>query len=757
MSSSLTGVFHQEMVNYQLKPSYEYQQPAYKSYSWGKKVVLKYSFKSISRSVLMVIKVMKEILEKRIKVTVLYATETGKSEFLSEKLTNTLRQHFFVTFKRMDEYDFDSEIEKERILFLVASTFGNGDPPDSGRDFWKSISSRLRKMKNSSDDTEKEKLKLRNLHFSVFGLGSSLYPTFGAFGINLDKTLYQLEGKRLRPVTLGDELRGQQKMFSVWREKVSGQVVNRFVHGAKSEGEDCNEILLPSEVGDREAFDDDYFNTDLFRLYAVSATKSSSSGLSGGDALHQQDMLTKIHGEKKFPTIFPMKVVSRSRLLPIKNEYNRQTILVKMRASNAMSKPFVNYKPGDHLGVFPSNPTPIVEALLNRTFKDNPTKQSFLIQDSYFQVSFILVVEVDHSFLSIFYSLPQVSPVVVVQSRDSLEDSWVNTSRLPPCTLKEALTHYLDICACPTPRLLNALSNLANDRWDVFRLKKLSQEPESYKSWRSFHSPNLLDVLNEYPSLHVTPEFLIMRLPLLQPRVYSISSSMSVHPEEVHLTVSLVQWTPQSHKNSTSRLIKEGVSTSFLDGIPESAIPCFIRPALQFRLPESISTPIIMICAGSGIAPFRSFWQERQVRVMEITGGRRLSMAASSGRESIGKAILFFGCRDMKVDQLYEKEIEDLLSRGVLHDAFIATSRGGVKRQYVQNELLDQRTLVYWMLEMEKAHVYVCGDALMAHGVRQSLIKILENDQHKSNGQDMLDDLRDEGRYHEDIYGILKS
>jgi sulfite reductase alpha subunit-like flavoprotein len=111
----------------------------------------------------------------------------------------------------------------------------------------------------------------------------------------------------------------------------------------------------------------------------------------------------------------------------------------------------------------------------------------------------------------------------------------------------------------------------------------------------------------------------------------------------------------------------------------------------------------------------------------------------------------------MKVDQLYEKEIEDLLSRGVLHDAFIATSRGGVKRQYVQNELLDQRTLVYWMLEMEKAHVYVCGDALMAHGVRQSLIKILENDQHKSNGQDMLDDLRDEGRYHEDIYGILKS
>ena len=130
-----------------------------------------------------------------------------------------------------------------------------------------------------------------------------------------------------------------------------------------------------------------------------------------------------------------------------------------MRAANTMSKPFIKYLPGDHIGIFPSNDSRIVDALLNRTFKDNGVKGAVLTEDSYFQVS----------------------PVVVVQTRDSLEDSWVNSSRLPPCTLKEALTHYLDISSCPTPRLLNGLSGLANDRWDVFRLKKLSQEPESYK------------------------------------------------------------------------------------------------------------------------------------------------------------------------------------------------------------------------------------------------------------------------------------
>ena len=227
---------------------------------------------------------------------------------------------------------------------------------------------------------------------------------------------------------------------------------------------------------------------------------------------------------------------------------------------------------------------------------------------------------------------------------------------------------------------------------------------------------------------------------------------MSVTPEEVHLTVSLVNWTPKSGKTN-----KSGVATSFLDNQSSnlSSIQCFIRPTLQFRLPSELSTPIIMICAGSGIAPFRSFWQERQSQIMQITGGRRLSLAASSGRQLIGKAILFFGCRDLKVDQLYEKEIEDLLSQGVLHEVFLATSRTSFKKKYVQDELLENRTLVHWMIDKEKAHVYVCGDALMAHGVRKSLVSILENDGQKKGGQDLLDDLKDEGRYHEDIYGIL--
>lgn len=310
MSSSSTGVFHQEMVNYQLKPSYEYQEAAWKSYKW-EKVTLKYSFRSVAKSVLSIVKLMKGILDTRTKVTVLYATETGKSEFLSDKLTKTLRENFSVKMIKMDEYNFE-KISEERILFMVASTFGNGDPPDNGKSFWKQLNFRLRRFKASSNEEERRKYMLSNLYYSVFGLGSSLYPTFGAFGINLDKTFSLLGAKRIRPITIGDELRGQQKLFSVWRQSVTDRVVQKFVQKSIDDfcTDDESEVINPSEVGDTEAFNDDFYVRENSRLFVVSASRSKecfNTG-SGGDSFYLEDMLSQIHGEKKYPNLLPLKV-----------------------------------------------------------------------------------------------------------------------------------------------------------------------------------------------------------------------------------------------------------------------------------------------------------------------------------------------------------------------------------------------------------------------------------------------------------------
>lgn len=253
----------------------------------------------------------------------------------------------------------------------------------------------------------------------------------------------------------------------------------------------------------------------------------------------------------------------------------------------------------------------------------------------------------------------------------------------------------------------------------------------------------MLDVLNEFPSIRLTPEFLLSRRPLLAPRLYSISSSVRAHPDEVHLTMALVQFSTQQDSTGPKKL---GVCSSFFDRFPEKMVPCFVRPAPSFRLPEDSSLPIILIGAGSGIAPFRSFWQEREV------------IANESGVDALGKCILFFGCRSKSVDHLYNEEQSQLLRRGILNSVFVALSRED-RKIYVQDEVYSQRSLIFTLLEREGAHVYVCGDANMADEVRKSLFKmyISEACYDETEAQNAVDDLFNQSRYHEDVFGAINS
>lgn len=485
MSPSITGVYHQEMINYHLKPSYEYQIPMWKTWKW-QKVNVKHTFKSIASLTILTIKLFKQILSKRVHITVLYATETGKSQFFAGKLRDHLRENFHVTLTRMDEYAFD-RLSSEKILFLVASTFGNGDPPDNGQSFWKSLNYRLRRAKACSNEEEKQPYLLNNLRYAVFSLGSSLYPTFGAFGKNLDRALCDLGAHRIRPVSVGDELRGQQKLFAIWRETIANYCIRKFVH---NEDVTLAKELVASDVSDVEAFNEDSFNPDNVRLFTVSATRLivNNHATNGSehtryvncidDSIHLQDKLCNIHGEVKYRNIIPMKIRSRIRLLPKDNQFDKQTILVRLNPATPLARSQLDYEPGDHLGIFPCNPSDLVDALLGHLSNSSTYCKPNAPE--------LFLGEVD-SF--------SVEPVVIVQTRDSLDDEWVNFSRLPPCTVREALTHYLDISSCPTPRFLFLLSTLANDRWDQFNLRRLSQEPEKYKQWRSFSSPNLLGML----------------------------------------------------------------------------------------------------------------------------------------------------------------------------------------------------------------------------------------------------------------------
>ncbi|KNC25411.1 Nitric oxide synthase, partial [Lucilia cuprina] len=139
LSGSITPVFHQEMALYYLKPSFEYQDPAWRTHIWkkgrgdgkSKKPRRKFNFKQIARAVKFTSKLFGRALSKRIKATVLYATETGKSEQYAKQLCELLGHAFNAQIYCMSDYDISS-IEHEALLIVVASTFGNGDPPENG-------------------------------------------------------------------------------------------------------------------------------------------------------------------------------------------------------------------------------------------------------------------------------------------------------------------------------------------------------------------------------------------------------------------------------------------------------------------------------------------------------------------------------------------------------------------------------------------------------------------------------------------------
>lgn len=431
MSGSVTGVYHQEMVKYHLKPAFEYQEKAWKNYEW-KKVVIKTRLSTVARVVLSCVRMMNTILANRVKATILFATETGRSEMFAEKLQKRLSASFAVQIIRMDEYDLE-QLPQERLIFVIASTFGNGDSPDNGKSFWRSLC-QSRKQIDCFD--------LSNLVFSVFGLGSSLYPKFGAFGKNIDKILRELNGRSLKPVTTGDEMKGQEKLFSVWCDVVYAKVLKVFNLAITDDLDDSDEEIT---IGEKESFASEVFDGSRYRIKVVSSTTNSDH--------NNIAALSKIHSDRRYPPLFPMKVKSLDYLQPHQNKFQKQSLLVRMQPNNALASRRLAYKPGDHLGVFPSNSPQLVDALIDH-----------LIQKH-----------------SAFSDLKEA--LLEVQYREDNGD-WVTQQRLPACTLRQAFSNYLDITSTPGPRFLASMSLMAKNDLDRCRLKQLAQEPDKYKAWK---------------------------------------------------------------------------------------------------------------------------------------------------------------------------------------------------------------------------------------------------------------------------------
>uniref|UniRef100_A0A452SK44 Nitric oxide synthase n=1 Tax=Ursus americanus TaxID=9643 RepID=A0A452SK44_URSAM len=410
--------------------------------------------------------------------------------------------------------------------------------------------------------------------------------------------------------------------------------------------------------------------------------------------------LIHVHRRK----MFQATVLSVENLQSSKS--TRATILVRLDTGGQEA---LQYQPGDHIGICPPNRPGLVEALLSRV-EDPP---------------------------------PPGEPVAVEQLEKGSgpPPSWVRDPRLPPCTLRQALTFFLDITSPPSPQLLRLLSTLAEESSEQQELESLSQDPRRYEEWKWFRCPTLLEVLEQFPSVALPAPLLLTQLPLLQPRYYSVSSAPSAHPGEIHLTVAVLAYRTQDGLGP----LHYGVCSTWLSQLKAGdPVPCFIRGAPSFRLPPDPSLPCILVGPGTGIAPFRGFWQER---LHDID---RLQPAPMT---------LVFGCRCSQLDHLYRDEVQDAQQRGVFGRVLTAFSREpDSPKTYVQDILRTELAAeVHRVLCLERGHMFVCGDVTMATSVLQTVQRILatEGDMELDEAGDVIGVLRVRGqRYHEDIFGL---
>lgn len=240
----------------------------------------------------------------------------------------------------------------------------------------------------------------------------------------------------------------------------------------------------------------------------------------------------------------------------------------------------------------------------------------------------------------------------------------------------------------------------------------------------------LVDVINLYPANLSAEQFIALLRPIT-PRLYSISSAQAEVGEEVHLSVGVVRY----DYNGKARA--GGASSYLADRVEEDGqVRIFIEHNDNFKLPQDSSKPIIMIGSGTGIAPFRSFVQQR------------------AADEAEGKNWLIFGNQHFASDFLYQTEWQQFAKDGFLHKYSFAWSRDQEQKIYVQDKIREEaETLWQWL--QQGAYLYVCGDASrMAKDVNQALLDVIaqQGNLNADEAEEYLDNLREEKRYQRDVY-----
>ncbi|KAI8225652.1 Bifunctional cytochrome P450/NADPH--P450 reductase [Colletotrichum sp. SAR 10_86] len=357
-------------------------------------------------------------------------------------------------------------------------------------------------------------------------------------------------------------------------------------------------------------------------------------------------------GTEYQPTVrkgFVTAFVEESRVLSAKGVPQKRHLELRLPEG-------VNYQAGGHLQILPQNDPQLVQKVLSRF---NITGDTLL----------------------------------TITSRSG------RSSSLPlnkPITAWDLFASHLELTHTATPRSIETLAEVAEKGETRATLRTLSSKTSDIRDKRL----TIVDLLMTFHDIKLSLTLFLSMLPQMRPRTYSFSSSPFWKSGFATLTYTVEE---------------KGVASNYLASLSlGDVVKISLMPAtLNFTLPDihsRTSTPVIMIGAGTGLAPFRGFVQDRAIALRE---GAYLA-----------PAILFFGCRGPELDDMYRDELDNFEKEGVVTVVRAFSRVRGAPHKYVVDQLPSFKDQLSEMWK-NGARVYVCGAKKVADAVFEVLRPML--------------------------------
>ncbi|MFF8567357.1 cytochrome P450 [Streptomyces albidoflavus] len=383
----------------------------------------------------------------------------------------------------------------------------------------------------------------------------------------------------------------------------------------------------------------------------------------------------------------PMEVVDTYELSDPDHDLGRPTRFVKLRLPEG-----VGYRTGDQLSVLPRNPQALAARVATR-----------------------FDVDLDHT----------------VRHRDR-RPGGPTVNR--PLTLRRLLTEFVELQDTATQDQVGLLAEHTVTPHERRALAELSVlDPDAFQQQVTHAGLSLLDLLERYRACRLPVEEFLELLPPRRPRTYAISSSFRSSPREVDLMVSTLT---ARHRGGEGTF--RGIASHHLRSVEQGdTVLARVLPGREeFRLPEDPAVPVVLVSAGTGLAPFRGGILDRL------------------HRRAAGTLLCYFGCGHRDIDFLHREDLETAESAGVvsLRPAFYHAPENGAR--FVQNRIARDSEEIWSVLEAG-GRVHVCDDGRrMAPAVREAFMAVHRWNTGASDEEAAvwLTGLVESGRYVEEVW-----